>query len=134
MLPRLPLSAVKPGGNALVEDLIDQGTLSGTGNPGYQSQRSQRESHIDILKIVFLCAHDLKASSVPFAPFRGYGDIFLACKILPRDRFLCRHDILRRSLGYHIAAVRSGSRDDIDDMIGGIHRILVMLHHDERVP
>ena len=43
------------------------------------------------------------------------------------------HDLLRRALGDHLAAVLAGARADVDDVVGRAHRLLVVLDHDHGV-
>ena len=132
--PRLPLRMVKAGCNALVQDLVDQGTLARAGNPCHQGQGSQGDFHIQILEIVFSCPQDLDEIPVALAPLRRNGDIFRAAQVLPRDGLRHLHDLLRGPHGHDPAAMGTGTRPDIDDMVRRIHRVLVMLHHDERIP
>ena len=56
-----------------------------------------------------------------------------AAQVLPRNRLLALHNLLRRALRHHIAAVDARAGADVDDVVGRAHGLLVVLHHDERV-
>ena len=43
------------------------------------------------------------------------------------------HDLLRRALGHHFAAVHAGARAEVDHPIGGADGLLVVLDHEDRV-
>ncbi len=63
-------------------------------------------------------------------PRARHGDVFAPGKIIARDGLGVVHDLLRRALRDDLAAVDAGTRADIDDMIGGEDRVLVMLDDD----
>ena len=43
------------------------------------------------------------------------------------------HDLLRRAGGHHLPAVDSGAGADVDEVVGGPHGVLVVLHHNEGI-
>ena len=43
------------------------------------------------------------------------------------------HDLRRRPLGHHLAAVHPGARPHVDDMVGLADGLLVVLDHEHRV-
>ena len=43
------------------------------------------------------------------------------------------HDVVDRALGDHPSAVLARARAHVDDPVGGAHRLLVVLDHDQRV-
>ena len=116
----------------LVEDLIDQGALSGTGDAGYTSHDTQRNFHINIFQIVLPRSPDRKIPCGLSALLRHRNPAFARQILSGNGSGIC-HDLLRRSDGHHLAAVLAGSRPDIHDTVGGKHRILVMLHHQQGI-
>jgi len=52
---------------------------------------------------------------------------------LAGERVRVGHDVGRQSLGDDVAAVDAGAGADIDDVVGGADRVLVVLDHDHRV-
>ena len=43
------------------------------------------------------------------------------------------HDLLRRPLRNDLSAVDAGGRPHVDDPVGGLNRLLIMLHHQNRI-
>ena len=43
------------------------------------------------------------------------------------------HDLRHAALRHHMAAVLAGARADIHQVIGAAQRLLIMLHHDQRI-
>ena len=56
-----------------------------------------------------------------------------AGEVVAGERAGRRHDLLRRALGDHAAAVLAGARPHVDDVVGGAHRLLVVLDDDHGV-
>ena len=76
------------------------------------------------------------ASSRPGSRARrlvGNRDRPLAREIVAGQRIGIGGDFGRRSLGDDLAPVHAGARADIDDVIGGPDRVLVVLDHDHRI-
>ncbi len=63
----------------------------------------------------------------------GNFDPALADEIMPGQRLRRTHDVVRRALGDDVAAMDAGAGADVDDVVGGADRILVMLDHDHGV-
>ena len=70
--------------------------------------------------------------------------IALTAMLRNRDKFAaakigtgngCRHllDFFYRALGHHLTAMLACSRTDVDDLVGSIHRFLVMLNDNQRI-
>ena len=66
------------------------------------------------------------------APRRDRDDP-LAGEIVAGQRIGIGGDLGRRPLGDDLAAMHAGARADVDDIIGGPDRVLVVLDHDHRV-
>ena len=52
---------------------------------------------------------------------------------LPRQAVGVGHHLRRGARRHHLTAVNTGAGADVDEVIGGAHGVLVMLHHDETV-
>ena len=75
-------------------------------------------------------------SSRPGVALRRCGGIAhetLAGQILAGQRIRIGGDFLRRALGDDFAAMHAGAGADVDDIIGGADRVLVVLDDDHRV-
>src|SRR5437773_146234 len=66
------------------------------------------------------------------APAR-HPDLATAAQVLAGDRPLARDDVVKRALDHDLAAVLAGPRADVDDVVSGADRLLIMLHHQQRV-
>ncbi len=54
-------------------------------------------------------------------------------QVLPSQRFLALLDVLDRALCHELAAVDASAWTDIDDVIRCVHRVLVVLNHDQSI-
>ena len=63
----------------------------------------------------------------------GNRDKFAAAKIGTGNR--CGHllNFFYRALGHYLTAMLACSRTDIDNLVGSIHRFLVMLDNNQRI-
>ena len=84
-------------------------------------------------QVVLRRAHDLQELSAALTAHRGNRDFFLAGEILAGQAVGIGHDLLRRTGGDHLAAVDAGTGTDVDEVIGGAHGVLVVLHHQQCV-
>ncbi len=79
------------------------------------------------------CALNRHVPRGPPAPARDF-DHPLAAEELPGQRAGHPRDFLRGPGRHHVAAVLTGSRSHVDEVIGGAHGALVVLDHQHRVP
>jgi hypothetical protein len=77
--------------------------------------------------------HGEAAASGRLAALLGRGDLFEAGEILPGEAFGRAHDVVRRALRDHLAAMDAGAGAHIHHMVGGEDRLLVMLHDEDAV-
>ena len=84
---------------------------------------------------VRLCWRALRTTSSPRGspPVLRHVDRPLAGEVLARQRGGFFATSLRRALGDHVAAVLAGTGAEIDEVVGGAHRALVVLDHDHGV-
>ena len=86
-----------------------------------------------MLEVVHRTALDRDAFAVALAPDFRHRNEFFARKVLSGDRFLAFEQLVNRALEHDLAAVASGTRTDIHNVVSCKHGVLVVLDHDERV-
>ena len=86
-----------------------------------------------MLQVVFRRAADGDEMAVARKAFLRYGNIAYAGKELPRDGILACADFVRRARDDEMAAVFAGGGAEIDDEIGGAHRVEIVFDDDDRV-
>ena len=108
--------------------------LPGPADARHRDERAERKRDVDVLEVVRpAAAHDELAPSGRPARFRS-RDLPRAAKVLAGERLARRrNELLRRSLKHHDAAVLAGARPKIDQVVGGSHRLLVMLDDEHGV-
>src|SRR5947207_1834921 len=115
-----------------VEDLVDERGLAGPGDAGDAAKDAEREGHVGRLEIVLAGPADDELPSRRAPQIRNW-DRAPAAQVLARERRRLPRDLLRPALGNDLAAVLSGPRPEIDDVVGGTDRPLVVLDDDHRV-
>ena len=116
----------------LVQDFVDQRTLTGTGYTGDAGENSQRELYINILQVILLRPQYFQVSG-RLAAYSGNRNLNLSAEVLARDGSGILHDLLGSTAGYHFSTVRAGSGSDIHNVISSQHGILIMFYHDQGV-
>ncbi len=112
---------------------LQERALARSRNSGDAAEDAERNLHIDILEVVLASSADEKRLPVRLAALCGHGDPPLPGEELARHRVWIRPDLFGRADGDHPAAMLAGARPDIDHPIGALDRLLVVLHHDDRV-
>ena len=125
--------AIKRFGQMLVKDLVDQRALARTRNSGDNRHDPQRDLHVDILEVVDARAAHLDPAGRLSAVFRHRNSL-LSAQVLACDGLGNRHDLLRGALRHYFAPVGARARADIHDVVRRQHGVLVVFHHDDRVP
>ncbi len=67
------------------------------------------------------------------AALGGHVDLAVPAQIRRRERVRVAQQFFGRSLGDDLAAVNPGPRPEVDQIVGGPHRLLVVLDDDQRV-
>ena len=116
----------------LVQNLVDERTLSGPGHSGYTRHDSKRYLYIDILQVILSRPFDLQPSR-RLGPSVRDRDRQPAAQIRAGDRIFLLHNLFCRALGHDRPAVFSGARSDIHDIVRFAHRVLIMFDHDDRI-
>ena len=123
---------VQPVGDRPVEDLVDQGGLARARDAGDAAEHAEREADVDVLEVVLARAanHELVAGRPPLLRHR---DRPLAAQVLAGEGLRSSRELRRRALRDDLAAVLAGAGAEVDDVVGGADRALVVLDHDHRV-
>ena len=110
---------------------VDFAAARDAGDAGEEPERDRRRH---VLQVVAAGADDRQlAARLGGAAPRRDRDRPLARQELAGQRSGIGGDLGRRSLGDDLAAVHAGARADVDDIIGGPDRVLVVLDHDHRI-
>src|SRR6185437_12890581 len=88
---------VEVAGQGAVEDVVDQGGFSRTGNSGDQGHDAQGEAGVEILKIIFARAEHGDGLVIGLAAVRQHGNVLLAGDVLASKRFGRAHDVRGRA-------------------------------------
>ena len=127
------LRGVDPLHQRAQQDLVDQGRLSGTGHARDTDELPERELDADVLQVVLLGTHNRDDVAVPRTTSTGYRDGAFPGQVLASDRFLVLEQLLVGAAMHDGAAVLAGTRTDVDNVIGDLHRVLVVLNDEDRV-
>ena len=123
---------MQPVADRLVEHVVDQRGLPRARHAGHAAEHPERELHVDALEVVLgRLLH--RQVALGAAPALGHLDPARAGQELAGERVGDLLDLLRRALGDHAAAVLARARAEVEQVVGGPHRALVVLDHDHRV-
>ena len=100
--------------------------------PGHAAEDAERDRDVDSLEVVFARVAD-EQGAARLAPLVRNLDAPLPGEVLAGQRGRVAGDLLRRPLRDHVAAVFAGPRTEVDEVVGGEHRALVVLDDDHRV-
>ena len=126
------LRLVQAVGDRVVERLVDQGRLARAGDAGDAAEDAERDGDVDPLEVVLAGTADEQRAG-RLAPLGRHLDLRLPARYWPVSEAGLRGDLLRRALGDHVAAVLAGAGAEVDEVVGGAHRALVVLDDDHRV-
>ena len=131
--PGLVAGLVERVDEALVQDVVDERALPRAGDAGHGRHDGQRKTDVHPLEIVLArLVHGQPARRAP--PRRGHGNALFAAQILGREGVRGRHDPGERALGDLEAAALPRSGAEVQDVVGGPDRLLVVLDDDDGVP
>ena len=133
VLARLALHVVDARGDALVEDLVDERRLARARDARDERQRAERELDRQVLEVVLGGADDLDELARARPALGGDRDELAAREIGACDGVGILLDLLGRSLGDDAPAVRASARTDVDDVVGRVHRVLIMFDDNQRI-
>ena len=127
--------AVQLAGQVGVQDVVDQRRLAGAGDTGDRGEHAQREGHVDVLEVVLPGAvhGELPRRVHAGGGCRGSGMDFLPDRYCPVMRLVVGQQLLQRAAVHDLAAVLAGAGADVDDPVGDLDGVLVVLDDDQRV-
>src|SRR5262249_35605912 len=113
----------------LVERVNEERRLAAARHPGDAGKDAERNFGSNIFQVVAARIDDREQPApIDRAPLRHVNGE-RAGEILAGQRMLIRHDIGGRACRHDLAAVDASPWSDIDDMVGGADRILVMFDY-----
>ena len=118
---------------ALEQHLVHQRAFTAAGHAGDHGEGPQWEFHVDVAEVVLRRADDLQNLAVSGTADSRHLNFLLSGQILPCQTVGVSHHLRRSACCHHLTAVNTGAGADVDEVIGGPHGVLVMLHHDETV-
>ena len=127
-----PPGAVQAVGDGLVEDVVDERGLARPGDPGHAREHPQRYVDVDVAQVVLAGAEDLDVAARRPPP-GGRLDRGGTREVLAGERLGHPLDLGGRALGHDPAPVLAGAGAEVHEVVGGAHRLLVVLDHDHRV-
>ncbi len=130
---RANFGAVELSGKVFVDYLVYQRGFSAARNSSNAGESSQRYGNVNIFQIMFGGADNIQSKAVSCAPFIGYGYKPLAAEVLSRNGFLAGFDVVYRTCAYDLSAVYARVRTDVNNIVGCVHSVLVMLYYNKGV-
>ena len=131
--PGRSLRPVQAVGDRAVEDLVDEGRLARAGDAGDAAEDAERDRDVDVLEVVLARAADDAARRAARAARSGTAICRLPERYWPVSEAGVRGDLVPACPRRHVAAVLAGAGAEVDDVVGGAHRPLVVLDDDHRV-
>ena len=120
--------AVQRPGRDRVESVVDQRGLSRAGHAGDAGQQPDGKVDGYVAQVVAACLDQRQyARLVTSHSNRGHRDGPPAGQVLAGDGLLAFEDIRKRSGDDDLAAMHPGPGSDVDDVVGGPDRLLVVL-------
>ncbi len=122
-----------PARQSFEQDVVDQRTFAGAANAGDADEQAERYLHVDVFEVVLPCADDLNRLAGPRPALLRHLDPARAGEVLSREAVLVGKEIGVAAGRHHLAAAHAGAGAEIDDVVGGPHRVLVVLDDDDGV-
>ena len=120
--------------DAAVEGVDDEGRFAAARDPGDAGEGAQRDAGGEVLEIVLAGAHHGEAHVLAAgAADHRHGHLLGALEVASGEAFGAGGDRPRRAFGDDVAAVDAGPGTHVDDVVGGLDRLLVMLHDQHRI-
>ena len=128
------LAPLRRARGGLVERVDDQRRFAAARDAGDAGEEPERDRRRHVFQVVAAGADDGQlAARLGGAAARRDRDRPLAGQELAGQRIRIGGDLGRRSPGDDLAAVHAGAGADVDDIVGGPDRLLVVLDHDHRI-
>ena len=129
---RLGRGALQRARDRGIQGVVDERGLARARDAGDADEHAERQLRIHVLQVVPPRAVQdelvLGAAAVGW-----HGNRELARQVAAGERLQIGDDFRRRSLRHDPSARFARPRAHVDHVIGGADRLLVMLHHDDRI-
>jgi hypothetical protein len=112
---------------------MDQRRFARAAHPGHTGERVHRDGDVDALEVVLGGADqaDLRPDAPP--PGLRHGNRQLAAQILGRQRPRLLHQRVEAAGEYDPSTLLAGAETEIDDVVGDLDHVGVMLDHQDGV-
>ena len=117
----------------LAQDVVHQRALARAAHAGYAREQTERETHVDLLEIVLTRTANREPAPLRRASLLRHGYLQFSAQIPARERFWAVQNRLQRPGRDKISAVQPGPGPEIDDVVGGANRVLIVLDDDDGV-
>ena len=126
--------SVQLAGDRLLQDVGYQGALSAARDTRHCNESTERELHIEPLKVVFArpLHDDALPAPLPSCCWDLHGAI--ATDECTSDGVLRIGERLERAVHHHLPAELARAWPNVNDPVGGADRLFVVLHHEDGVP
>ena len=115
------------------QDVANQRALARARHARDRHETSERNTHIDVLQVVFASALYGEPVVARGTPFLRHWDAALAREVLAGDGLFGLEDALDRPAIDHCPTVLAGTGTNIDDPVAGANGVFVVLDHQHRV-
>ncbi len=120
-----------------MDDFVKKGGFAAAGDACDHVKAAERNLDVEVFDIEQTPALDLETPLFLGAPRFGNGNFFLAAQVGKRERIgriLGRgQEIVKVAGNDYFAAMDSCARADIDDIVGSVNGVLIVLDNDNRI-
>ena len=121
-------------GGQRVQGVVDQGRLARTGHAGDAGHQPGGDLQVHVLEVVARGAAQAEGHlRVGLVALVGHLDHAPARQVLAGDRARGLEDVGQAALADDLATVHAGTGADVQDVVGGADRVLVVFDHNHRV-
>jgi hypothetical protein len=124
VLPKTPKYPVS-------KDIHYERRFSGTRNARDRRKDSEGDFHVEVFQIVLACAKNFNVSGGSPVPFRKKYP--LSPREIGSGFAIGRPYFVERSRKHDLSPVLSGTRTDVDDVVGGLHDVFVVFDDDDGI-
>ncbi len=117
-----------------VEDAVHERRLPGPGDAGHRHEAAEREGDGDVAEVVLAGADDREPPLGRWATPGRNRDLRPSGEVGAGQRCRVALHVVRRPRRDDAPAVLAGARAEVDEPVGGLHGLLVVLDDDDGVP
>ncbi len=131
--PGRDLRPVQLAGGGLPQDVLDERALARAADARHHGDDAEGDRDVDVLEVVVPGAPDDQRRAVGRAAVGRDGDRGLAAEVAAGQGFLARLDLRRGPGRRDLSAAVARTGAEIDEMVGRLDHLAVVLDQDERV-